>query len=107
MPNTATQMCICLLRGDRQAGKSFGSPFAWERCTSEWAPSWREVQDSRALPLSLWAINHLRTSVPNMGQAETDEIYVGLDKKGAHYVFPVQAKGGSDKLNIVQIEQDL
>lgn len=51
--------------------------------------------------------NHLRTSVPNMGQAETDEIYVGLDKKGAHYVFPVQAKGGSDKLNIVQIEQDL
>jgi len=42
-----------------------------------------------------------------MGQAETDEIYVGLDKKGAHYVFPVQAKGGSDKLNIVQIEQDL
>ena len=51
--------------------------------------------------------NHLRTSVPNMGQAETDEIYVGLDKKGAHYVFPVQAKGGSDRLNIVQIEQDL
>jgi len=51
--------------------------------------------------------NHLRTSVPNMGQVETDEIYVGLDKKGAHYVFPVQAKGGSDKLNIVQIEQDL
>jgi hypothetical protein len=51
--------------------------------------------------------NHLRTAVPNMGQAETDEIYVGLDKKGAHYVFPVQAKGGTDKLNIVQIEQDL
>jgi hypothetical protein len=51
--------------------------------------------------------NHLRTTVPNMGQAETDEIYIGLDKKGAHYVFPVQGKGGSDKLNIVQIEQDL
>jgi hypothetical protein len=51
--------------------------------------------------------NHLRTAVPNMGQAETDEIYVGLDKKGAHYVFPVQAKGGSDKLSIVQIEQDI
>lgn len=50
--------------------------------------------------------NHLRTTVPNMGQVETDEIYVGLDKKGVHYVFPVQAKGGTDKLNVVQIEQD-
>jgi hypothetical protein len=42
-----------------------------------------------------------------MGQVETDEIYVGLDKKGVHYVLPVQAKGGKDKLNVVQIEQDL
>lgn len=50
--------------------------------------------------------NHLRTTVPDMGQVETDEIYIGLDKKGAHYVFPVQAKGGKDKLNVVQIEQD-
>lgn len=41
-----------------------------------------------------------------MGQVETDEIYVGVDKKGAHYVFPVQAKGGTDKLSVVQIEQD-
>jgi len=50
--------------------------------------------------------NHLRTTVPEVGQVETDEIYVGVDKKGAHYVFPIQAKGGKDKLNIVQIEQD-
>jgi hypothetical protein len=50
--------------------------------------------------------NHLRTTVPSLGQVETDEIYVGLDKKGAHYVFPVQAKGGRDKMSIVQIEQD-
>ena len=50
--------------------------------------------------------NHLRTTVPEMGQVETDEIYVGVDKKGAHYVFPIQAKGGKDKLSIVQIEQD-
>lgn len=50
--------------------------------------------------------NHLRTTVPDMGQVETDELYVGLDKKGAHYIFPIQAKGGSDKLNVVQIEQD-
>ena len=50
--------------------------------------------------------NHLRTTVAEMGQVETDEIYVGIDRRGAHYVFPVQAKGGTDKLNIVQIEQD-
>ncbi len=50
--------------------------------------------------------NHLRTSIPNIGQVETDELYVGLDRGGAHYVFPVQAKGGRDRLNIVQIEQD-
>jgi len=50
--------------------------------------------------------NHLRTTVPNMGQVETDEIYVGVDKRGAHYVFPVQAKSGKDKIGVVQIEQD-
>ena len=42
-----------------------------------------------------------------MGQVETDEIYVGVDKNGVHYVVPVQAKGGTDKLNRVQIEQDI
>jgi hypothetical protein len=51
--------------------------------------------------------NHLRTTVSGMGQVETDEIYVGLDKKGVQYVFPVQAKGGKDKLSVVQIEQDM
>lgn len=51
--------------------------------------------------------NHLRTTVPEMGQVETDEIYVGIDRKGAQYVFPIQAKGGTDRLSIVQIEQDL
>lgn len=50
--------------------------------------------------------NHLRTTVPNIGQVETDELYVGLDRRGAHYVFPVQAKGGSDRLSIVRIERD-
>lgn len=50
--------------------------------------------------------NHLRTTAPDIGQVETDEIYIGLDQRGAHYVFPVQAKGGSDQLGIVQIEQD-
>jgi len=50
--------------------------------------------------------NHLRTTVPNLGQVETDEIYIGIDKKGSHYIIPVQAKGGTDKLGVVQIEQD-
>lgn len=50
--------------------------------------------------------NHFRTTVPDMGQVETDELYIGLDKRGAHYIIPVQAKGGTDKLGVVQIEQD-
>lgn len=50
--------------------------------------------------------NHLRTTVPDMGQVEVDEIYIGVDKRGAHYVIPVQAKGHNDSLGIVQIEQD-
>jgi hypothetical protein len=50
--------------------------------------------------------NHLRTTVPNIGQVETDELYVGVDRRGAHYVFPVRAIGGTDRLGIVQIEQD-
>jgi hypothetical protein len=51
--------------------------------------------------------NHLRTTVINMGQVETDEIYIGVDKRGAHYVIPVQGKGGTDKIGVVQIEQDI
>jgi hypothetical protein len=51
--------------------------------------------------------SHLRTTVATLGQVETDEIYIGLDKRGAHYVFPVQAKGGSDSISVVQIEQDI
>ena len=51
--------------------------------------------------------NHLRTTVQNIGQVETDEIYIGIDKRGAHYVLPVQVKSAKDKLGIVQIEQDI
>ena len=51
--------------------------------------------------------SHLRTSVPTLGQVETDEVYIGVDKRGAHYVFPVQAKGGNDVISVVQIEQDM
>ena len=50
--------------------------------------------------------SHLRTSVVGLGQVETDEVYIGVDRRGAHYAFPVQAKGGRDRLSIVQIKQD-
>lgn len=50
--------------------------------------------------------NHLRTTLTDLGQVETDEIYVGVDKQGVHYVFPIQAKSGTDKIGVVQIEQD-
>lgn len=51
--------------------------------------------------------SHLRTQVDDIGQVETDEVYVGVDKRGAHFVFPVQAKGGADQHSIVQVEQDI
>ena len=43
----------------------------------------------------------------NVGQVETDEVYIGVDRGGVHYVFPVQAKGGKDRLSIVQVKQDI
>ena len=51
--------------------------------------------------------NHLRTTVSGIGQIEIDELYIGLDKRGCHYVIPVQAKGGKDKIGIVQTSQDV
>ena len=42
-----------------------------------------------------------------IGQIEIDELYVGLDKRGCHYVIPVQAKGGNDQIGIVQTTQDI
>lgn len=51
--------------------------------------------------------NHLRTTVVEIGQVETDELYVGLDRRGCHYVLPIQAKGGRDRISTVQIEQDI
>ncbi|MCA8888569.1 MAG: hypothetical protein KDA46_07065 [Parvularculaceae bacterium] len=51
--------------------------------------------------------NHLRTTVTGIGQIEIDELYVGIDKRGCHYVIPVQAKGGKDQIGIVQTSQDI
>lgn len=51
--------------------------------------------------------NHLRTTVEDIGQIEIDELYIGLDKRGCHYVIPMQAKGGDDQIGIVQTTQDV
>ena len=51
--------------------------------------------------------NHLRTTVKGIGQIEIDELYVGVDKHGCHYIIPVQAKGGKDQIGIVQTTQDI
>lgn len=51
--------------------------------------------------------NHLRTTVKEIGQIEIDELYIGLDKHGCHYIIPVQAKGGKDQIGVVQTTQDI
>ncbi len=51
--------------------------------------------------------NHLRTTVKGLGQIEIDEIYIGVDRTGTHFVVPVQAKSGSDSHSVVQTTQDL
>lgn len=51
--------------------------------------------------------NHLRTTVSSIGQVEIDEIYVGVDRVGRQFVLPVQAKGGTDQLSVVQAKQDI
>ncbi len=51
--------------------------------------------------------SHLRTKIPNYGQIEIDELYVGLDSRGAQFIVPVQAKGGKDILGAIQTIQDL
>jgi hypothetical protein len=53
--------------------------------------------------------NHLRTTVKAMGdsQIEIDEVYVGVNKNGEQFALPVQAKGGNDRLSVVQTAQDI
>ncbi len=50
--------------------------------------------------------SHLRTKVPNYGQIEIDELYVGVDSRGVQYIVPVQAKAGRDILGVIQTIQD-
>lgn len=42
-----------------------------------------------------------------IGQIEIDELYFGIDRDGCHYAIPVQAKGGTDQISVVQTKQDL
>jgi len=54
--------------------------------------------------------NHLRTSKRaehGRTQIEIDELYVGIDVEGEHFVVPVQAKVGADRIGIVQTQQDV
>jgi len=51
--------------------------------------------------------NHLRTAIRGVGQVETDEMYIGIDKRGVHFVLPIQANRQSDRIGVVQIEQDI
>lgn len=51
--------------------------------------------------------NHLRTTVDAIGQIEIDEMYVGIDREGRHFVIPTQAKVGSDRIGYAQLFQDL
>ena len=51
--------------------------------------------------------NHLSMTVVDLGQIEIDELCVGLDTNGCHYVIPAQAKGGRDQVSIVQTMQDI
>lgn len=51
--------------------------------------------------------NHLRTTVSGIGQVEVDEIYVGVNKRGTHFVLPCQAKSPGDRFGIVQVMQDI
>ena len=48
--------------------------------------------------------NHLRTTVTGIGQVETDEIYVGIDKAGQQFIIPVQAKGGTDTVSYTHLD---
>ena len=60
------------------------------------------------LGLTCYSIqNHLRTTVKGIGQIEVDEIYIGIDKRGSHFVIPCQAKSPADKFGIVQVMQDM
>ena len=50
--------------------------------------------------------SHFRTHVSQIGQTETDDLYVGFDENGRQHILPIQAKGLKEKLSRIQIEND-
>ncbi|MDD2763901.1 MAG: hypothetical protein PHE83_08025 [Opitutaceae bacterium] len=44
--------------------------------------------------------SHIRTQLPNYGQLEIDDLYLGVDKSGQGYVLPIEAKDSGDPLGI-------
>jgi hypothetical protein len=42
--------------------------------------------------------NHLRTNIQGVGQIEIDELYVGANRQGEHFIIPVQVKREKDRL---------
>ena len=71
-----------------------------------------KVRYNRLIDLFLGVVayslqSHFRTSVNDLGQIETDELYVGVRNSGQQFIIPVQAKGGTDRIGAVQAEQDL
>ena len=51
--------------------------------------------------------NHHRSFVADMGEVELDSLYVGMDKKGALYVLPIEAKSQaeSEMIGRIQVSQ--
>ncbi len=47
--------------------------------------------------------SHYRTSLVTGAQIEVDELYVGIDRHGAHYVVPVEVKSATDTLGYNQV----
>lgn len=51
--------------------------------------------------------NHLRTKLKEIGQIEIDELYVGANRQGEHFIIPIQVKQKHDQLGVSQLLQDL
>jgi hypothetical protein len=51
--------------------------------------------------------SNIKALVRGVGQVETDEIYMGTNRRGKRYVFPVKAKGGDkEPVRLFHIEHD-
>ncbi len=48
-----------------------------------------------------------RTTLPGMGQTETDEIYIGINREWRPFVIPVHVQGRGKRIGTMQIEQDM